>query len=624
MLTASMSVFSPGVNRTFLFDDRANILGNSQLQIDSLSFNELKRAALSGGSGPLKRPIASISFALNYYISGGNFDARAIKTTNIVIHGINGFLIFMLLSVLFQRLGPLVNTGSRKIASPILLASVVSLFWLVHPIQLTAVLYSVQRMSSLATTFILLSLLCYLFVRVRYLGMRIYERVIIGISSLVYFLLAIFTKEIALLIPVYILMLEFFLFPEGRFLRTIENLIRKNPRTFLIISFVALSLLVFWAIRYALPGYSGRPFTMSERLLTEARVIFYYLSLILVPRPNGFGLHHDDISISTGLLEPWTTLPSLLGILSLPVAAWYLRKNLPLVSFGLLWFLAGHLLESTFFALDIAYEHRNYLPSLGILIGVTGLIAHLLRNHERTVLVLVIPVLLLALSLVTVQRSSKWSIPAEMVYFQVKHHPSSARSHAEWAGILESARQFDEAKKHYLISARLAPGDPSYLIWYQILAAKQGRTPEAAIDKEIIQRLDQSGVRPATAHAIANVSDCILKDCSRTGPSLNRWLDVLIAKETGRRKLSFYYQMKGIYFASSGKPAEAIEAYTQAYNLNNNNITAMLSLAWLFINTHQKLAAEHMESLLLEARKSTGLPREAEMAMVRNRIQQLK
>ena len=88
--------------------------------------------------------------------------------------------------------------------------------------------------------------------------------------------------------------------------------------------------------------------------------------------------------------------------------------------------------------------------------------------------------------------------------------------------------------------------------------------------------------------------------------------------------MSFYYQMKGIYFASSGKPAEAIEAYTQAYNLNNNNITAMLSLAWLFINTHQKLAAEHMESLLLEARKSTGLPREAEMAMVRNRIQQLK
>ncbi|MCZ7654258.1 MAG: hypothetical protein M5R42_08160 [Rhodocyclaceae bacterium] len=121
-------------------------------------------------------------------------------------------------------------------------------------------------------------------------------------------------------------------------------------------------------------GYALRDFSAVERMLTEGRVLWFYLGLILFPRLEALGLYHDDIAVSTGLIAPWTTLLALVGLFGLIWLAWRLRLRMPLTAFGLAWFLIGHGLESTFLPLEIAHEHRNYVPLFGILLaGADGL-----------------------------------------------------------------------------------------------------------------------------------------------------------------------------------------------------------------------------------------------------------
>lgn len=111
-----------------------------------------------------------------------------------------------------------------------------------------------------------------------------------------------------------------------------------------------------------LAGYSARS-SLTERPLTEGRVVIFYLYLIVCPHLESFGIYHDDIAISTSLTTPPTTIFALLTLGALVVAAWRMRESRPIVSFGIAWFLVGHLLESTILPLEIAHEHRNYLPT---------------------------------------------------------------------------------------------------------------------------------------------------------------------------------------------------------------------------------------------------------------------
>jgi hypothetical protein len=113
-------------------------------------------------------------------------------------------------------------------------------------------------------------------------------------------------------------------------------------------------------------GYDLRPFSLVERLMSEGRILWFYLGLMVAPRMAAFGLYHDDIAVSTGLFSPWTTLPALLGLAGLAWLAWRVRKSAPLAAFGIAWFLIGHSLESTVLPLELAHEHRNYLPLLGV------------------------------------------------------------------------------------------------------------------------------------------------------------------------------------------------------------------------------------------------------------------
>ena len=108
-------------------------------------------------------------------------------------------------------------------------------------------------------------------------------------------------------------------------------------------------------------NYSLREFSLTERLLTELRVIFHYISLLLFPLPQRLNLDYDFI-VSTSIFNPPQTILALIGICFLcflPVI--YFRHN-RLIAYAVFWFLGNLFIESSFIPLEIIFEHRLYLP----------------------------------------------------------------------------------------------------------------------------------------------------------------------------------------------------------------------------------------------------------------------
>ena len=111
------------------------------------------------------------------------------------------------------------------------------------------------------------------------------------------------------------------------------------------------------------------PFTMTERLLTEMRVLVYYMSQLFYPVPTRLSIDHD-IVISTSLIHPWTTLPAGLFLIALTITGVVVLEKHPLIGFSILFFLINHVIESSIIPLELIFEHRNYLPSFFMFVPV--------------------------------------------------------------------------------------------------------------------------------------------------------------------------------------------------------------------------------------------------------------
>ena len=177
-------------------------------------------------------------------------------------------------------------------------------------------------------------------------------------------------------------------------------------------------------------GYVFRDFTLWERLLTQSRVLFFYLGLLLFPHIRAFGLYHDDFVLSTGWLDPWTTLVSVLAWAVLAgLALWGVRRR-ALWSFAVLWYLVGHALESSLLSLELVFEHRNYLPSFGILFAAAYYLVRgldWLAAKPRLIYPL-LGMLVVVLAFITFTRAGIWSDRITLNTFTAQNHPESYRS----------------------------------------------------------------------------------------------------------------------------------------------------------------------------------------------------
>ena len=456
--------YAPGLHGPFVFDDVVNITENPAIKITSMSFQDLASSANLKEESIPGRAVARISFAMNYYLAGEKLSAYAFKTTNLAIHLANSWLVYLLVAVLFKQLKR--RKGSlptEKFQSwlPCLAAAI----WVVHPLQLTSVLYVVQRMTSLSAFFVLAGLIVSILGRQRLQDNKSHGLMVMSAGLISGFLLGSACKENAILLPLFMLLVEWIFFERTTLQRTTK--IRLWLFYGLMLTPYLLGLL--WIMSnpaIILDSYANREFTLFQRLLTEPRILWYYLELLLIPRTSELGLFHDDIAISTSLFLPWTTLPALAALLASTVFAVFRRKKFPILGFAILWYVLGHSIESSLVGLEIAHEHRNYLPSIGPIIGLSyGLILFYSRLHSVVLPILLSAAMFLTLFVSTYARADAWKSEETIIESMARHHPASSRSQF-MLGELHAYKKHEPFKAlfHYYKAYELAPRETGYLI----------------------------------------------------------------------------------------------------------------------------------------------------------------
>lgn len=416
VIVLGTAAYWPGLSGDFVFDDIPNITDNRALRPAALTLESLASAALSAQSGPLKRPLAYLSFMANYRFFGPA--PRSFKVVNLLIHVCNGWLVFLLL----RRLVP-AFIAERTLA--ISAAGFCALAWTLHPLNLTAVLLVVQRMTSLAATFVLLALLCYCAARQNSISRpeRANRSLWLGVATFGAGGLA--TKENAVLLPLFALTVELTVFNFRA-----AQWLKPAYISGLLIAAVAL-VYVLGPLDYLHTAYHERQFTANERLLTELRILVSYLGQILVPDPTRMSLLNDNVTLSRGLWEPATTAAAAafwMIAIGVSVAT---RRRTPVILFGAGWYLTGHLLESTFVPLELIFEHRNYLAMLGPLCLVTVGLTRATESSPSLRTLLAGGVILI-LSAMTAYRSWQWSDSFTLALMEARHSPTSARAHIEF------------------------------------------------------------------------------------------------------------------------------------------------------------------------------------------------
>lgn len=569
LMAVAALAYAPGLDGAFVFDSVERVIRNDSLRIESADPEQLLGAAYAAQAAYPQRGLAYVTLALNYLLSGRQFAPFAFKATNLAIHLLNGLLVFILARQILSRWRE--RDASTADANPppavAALAVVAMGLWLLHPIQLTSVLYAVQRMTSLAATWVLAGAILFLLARLRYQAGRRYALGFMFASVFVCTAIGFLCKQNALLLPAYIAVLELFLFR-----RSVLSTARRRGLWFYFAVTLAMPLLAGMAAVLMHPefistGYQGRDFDIWQRLMTEARVVFFYLGLLLIPDIRRFGLYHDDITISTGLLDPLSTLVALAAwAVVLPAIVLGARRRAPW-AFAAAWFVVGHTMESTILPLEIAHEHRNYVPAVAIWIAAAYYAGLIWRRagRKRPLVLTTVGVWILSLALVSHMRALSWRDPAALMESLARHHPHSYRSVVGYAfnsipadedlavrfGAFQRAAMLDgravvpllemakiaTAVAHFIGPAQAQPdSEDSHtppLSDMTLLADSRHNTRLlAALDAEINRRLAVEPVRTESVVALIAMVDCALggdRECIELGGKSRTWHESILA-----------------------------------------------------------------------------------------------
>jgi hypothetical protein len=401
-----LSTYSNTFNASWHFDDEPNITDNSNLHLKELSWQNIKGTFFANAfePGKLYRPAACLSFALNYY--SGKDNVFGYHIVNISIHFLAAFFLFLLiyhtlhLPLLKARYGP----------NSYFIALLATTLWTINPIQTQAITYIVQRMAGMAGMFYIMSMFFYLKVRATETGGK---KLLLLILCFFSFTMALGSKENAVILPLSLFLYEILLLQEI----TGQNL-RRNLRLFFIVT-GAILILGFTYIYIQggnilsfLEGYENRPFTLVQRLLTEPRIIIFYISLLLYPVSTRLNLAHS-IEISSSLFHPLSTLFSIIAIFVAISFAIHIAKKRPLISFCILFFFLNHAIESTILPLELIFEHRNYIPSMllfvPIAIGLINAISYFsYKRSMQVIITLSIILVIIGLGHSTFMRNFTW------------------------------------------------------------------------------------------------------------------------------------------------------------------------------------------------------------------------
>ncbi|MDO9287293.1 MAG: hypothetical protein Q7T83_00725 [Thermodesulfovibrionales bacterium] len=356
--------YSNSFNSAFHFDDYSSIITHPYIK----SMNNIPYFFYYNGSPLISRPVTMATFAVNFAIGG--LDPFSYHVMSFFIHLANAILVYILL----------VLTLKNRVNGYVNISLFAALMFAAHPIQTQAVTYIVQRAEILSSFFYLLSLVMFIKASLKQVEAKVKIKIkSFSTSTLTFYSLSILSsvlamgsKEIAVTLPVVILLYDFFFLSDG----DIKTLSRRWA-VHLLFFMTLISLMYFMGglvksfvatDAVSLPPTSGieaetSSISRHEYFLTQFRVIWTYIKLLILPINQNLDYNYG---LSRGLLTPLTTLFGGIGIITFFGLAVFFFKRQKVISFFILWFFLILAPTSSVAILpDVIFEHRMYLPSLG-------------------------------------------------------------------------------------------------------------------------------------------------------------------------------------------------------------------------------------------------------------------
>ncbi len=560
-------IYLPGLSGAFLFDDFANLptLGHYG-PIDNIE--AFKLYISSGIAGPTGRPLSLLSFLID--AQNWPADPWPFKRTSLVLHIINGFVLFLLCLKTLQVL----NYKQRQSYQIALLACSM---WLLHPLFVSTVLYPVQRMTQLSALFAMLGLLYYILLRIRFLQQPANKYLfLLSLGIPIFIVLATFSKENGALLPLLILIYEVIIFKHTR-----NNHLKH--KTFFYWYFIFIILPSLFIITYfanhaltkALVNYS-RDFSLYERLLTEGRILIHYLYQLFIPHSATNGIYNDELIKSTSLFSPITTLLSLFSITLLLFLALKFRKKYPLFSLSIIFFFVAHIMESGVIMLELYFEHRNYLPAIFLFLPLAAMLltSTTLKPQGKIVIIVIIT---LTLSGLTWLRTTLWGSPVQQTVIWSASNPTSPRTQTYLALELQKNNHYPEAEK-ILMQALLS--NPDDLMLTANLFGN--RCSQNKLTQEDISMLSESMLmakRPGSV--IYKVIDKLIKtQCSNLKlTQIEEIIKTILSKKTLSSNMKeSLFNLYGHLKIKQGLPNDAVFYYKKSLKISPS-YNKILSLA---------------------------------------------
>jgi len=530
LLSLPWLLYAGVLDAPFVYDDALLSTGRPG-QVESLG----DVGAILAARG-LPRRIGNASFALSRLLSGSS--PTGMRAVNVALHGLNGVLLFLLASRLWECTGERATPeGSGTVA-----AFVASALWLVNPTQTQAVAYIYQRFTCLVTTTSLIALLLFLDALRSSGGRRLWR---LALSAAAW-MMALGVKENAAILP---------LLAGATWL-----LCRRGPRhrpsgrAWLgLATLVTLSLIV--AAWYLGSNFVEmierdslrRGFTPWRRVMTEWRVVWYYLGLFAWPHPSRLVLDYDW-RLSTGLMTPTTTLLSLVGIIGLLALAWRIARSRPLESLAIVWYLGGLAIESSFIPLDLVYEHRLYLPSMLPTVAAVFLAAR--SGLNRRTLLVAAALLGVTWSSWTLERNRVWESPVALFEDNAAKAPARARVRANLANAYLAEGRLADAEREFEMALGLDPDIRGPRTNLAALALERG---PAGFERARQLLSEEISRHPAYAPARTNMGALHIRQRDFAGaiPPLRRALELDPGSDVASESL-------GLALINTGRASEAV------------------------------------------------------------------
>ena len=597
LFIAVVVAYWPGLGGPFILDDFDSImeLGDRGGVVD---WDTFKTFVFGGATGPTGRPISVLSFL----IDGRNWpaDPWPFKRTNLVIHILNGALIG---AITFQVLR--VTRYDIRDAKWIALLS--AAFWLLHPFMVSTTLYVVQRMAQLSTLFVLAGLAAYIYGRTRPDASSLRSYLIMSIAIGCGTVLAVFSKENGILLPLLIGVLEVTIFASAR--AEFPRLNRLWVSAFIVVPSVVIAL--YLGRQFLLDSFfetvPPRDFSLYERMLTQPRVLVDYLYQLFIPKLYTTGVFQDHFLKSTGILQPVSTVIAILFHAAVIALACVYRRRWPIVAFSALFFYAGHLIESTVLNLELYFEHRNYLPAAFLFLPVAVIMRTKLKPQAFAIVFLLIA---LTLAGFTRYSSSVWTSYTSMVEASARKAPGSARAQAEYSLMLFSIGRHDDAL--YVLDRAIeidanATFTPLLSVNRIVTLCKMHRLDAAEFDL-VAKNLSSIPYDPRLIKAYMALVDavgageCAEIDMERLNDLFTRMLEVPRNADGSTLENSHVMYLIGVTDAFAGRRQASVVAFEKSLSARPGASHAMQMASILATNgfyvdalRFSEIALEHLE-----------------------------